>query len=320
MTMDRRSLLGAVAGAGLLASAPARGAAASPTRIPLWPGVPPGAPAAMPVELIKEWGSDPAIPDRAMKGIASPYLEYFAPERPNGAAMMVIPGGAYEWVGIEKEGRDIAGWLAEHGYAAFVLFYRLPGEGWANRENVPLADAQRAIRLIRAHAADYGISAERVGVMGFSAGGHLTADLAARFAVKTYERVDSADAQSARPFLAAPIYPVVSLFAPYVHAGSRDNLLGPNPSDALLAAHSPDRNIPADAPPHFIVHADEDFVPTENSVLLHNALRARKIPVELHIFREGGHGFAMRGIAGKPVGGWPFMFLAFANSMKLPRP
>lgn len=317
MSLDRRSLLGMAAGA--VALTPERAFAAE-ARIPLWPGVPPGAPAALPVARIEDWSSDPGWPDRARKGIASPYLDHVAPERPNGAAMLVIPGGGYEWVGIEKEGLEVAGWLAESGYAAFVLTYRLPGEGWADRANVPLADAQRAIRLIRARAADYGISAERVGVMGFSAGGHLAADLAARFAVKAYERVDAADMQSARPFLAAPVYPVVSMFAPYAHPGSRDHLLGANPSPGMLAAHSPDRNVPADAPPHFIVHAEEEFVPTENSLLLHAALRARKIPVELHLFREGGHGFALRHSAGKPVGAWPHMFLAFARSMRLPRP
>ena len=285
----------------------------------LWPGVPPGMPAVVPVAEIKQWGSDPTVPDRAMKGIAQPWLELFRPSRPNGAAMMVIPGGGYEWVGIEKEGRDIARWLAGQGYAAFVLFYRLPGEGWEHRANVPLADAQRAMRLIRSRAKDYGIDTERVGVMGFSAGGHLTADLAARFATRTYTPVDAVDALSARPFLAAPIYPVVSMSAPYVHPGSRDHLLGANPSAALEAAHSPDRNIPADAPPFFIAHADEDFVPTENSLLLHAALRARKIPVEMHIFGEGGHGFALRGTAGKPVAAWPDLFLRFASAMGLPR-
>ena len=211
-----------------------------------------------------------------------------------------------------------AGWAGQ-GYTAFVLFYRLPGEGWADRANVPLADPQRAMRLIRSMAKDDGMDADRVGVMGFSAGGHLAADLAARFAVQTYAPVDAVDTLSARPFLAAPIYPVISMSAPFVHPGSRDHLLGPNPSPAMEVAHSPDRNVPADAPPAFIAHASEDFVPTENSVLLHAALRACKIPVELHIFGEGGHGFALRNIAGKPVSAWPDLFLRFAKAMGLPR-
>jgi len=318
MTMDRRSLLGMTAGAALLSLGEARADAGPVETIRLWPGIPPGAPATLPVEQVKEWGNDPAHPDRAMKGIARPWLEVFRPARPNGAAMLVIPGGGYEWVGIEKEGSEIAGWLASAGYTAFVLTYRLPGEGWADRANVPLADAQRAMRLIRGGANGYGIDAERVGVMGFSAGGHLAADLLARSAVKTYEPVDAADAFSARPFLAAPIYPVISMSPLYVHPGSRENLLGPNPTPATEAAHSPDRNVPADAPPAFIAHADEDFVPTENSLLLHAAMRARKRPVELHIFGDGGHGFALRAVD-KPVAAWPDLFLRFARAMGLPR-
>ncbi|MCW3846585.1 alpha/beta hydrolase [Sphingomonas sp. LB-2] len=318
MEFDRRSLLGMAAGAAILSTREAR-AGNEPERILLWPGTPSGAPEILPVEEIKEWGSDPANPDRSRRGIARPWIEVFRPARPNGAAMMVIPGGGYAWVWMEKEGYDVARWLAGQGYTAFVLTYRLPGEGWADRANVPLADAQRGVRLIRSQAKAYGIDPERVGVMGFSAGGHLAADLLARFAAKTYAPVDDADALPARPFLAAPIYPVISMSAPYAHPGSRDALLGPNPSAALEAEHSPDRNVPADAPPCFIVHADEDFVPTENSLLLHAAMRARKRPVELHIFGEGGHGFALRNIAGKPVSAWPDLFLRWAKAMGLPR-
>lgn len=319
MEVDRRSLLGLAAGAAMLPAYEAS-AGAEPERVLLWPGTPPGAPATMPVEEIKEWGSDPANPDRSRRGIARPWIEVFRPARPNGAAMMVIPGGGYAWVWMEKEGYDVARWLAEQGYTAFVLTYRLPGEGWADRANVPLADAQRAMRLIRSRAKADGFDPERVGVMGFSAGGHLTADLAVRFGAKTYAPVDAADALSPRPFLAAPIYPVISMSAPYAHPGSRDALLGPNPSAALEAGHSPDRNVPADAPPVFLVHADEDFVPTENSLMLHVALRARKIPVEMHIFGAGGHGFALREIAGKPVAAWPDLFLRWAIAMGLPKP
>lgn len=315
MSLDRRSLLGMAAGAAMLSP---RGAAAAMDveTIPLWPGLPPGAPAVLPAEEITWWDEDRAHPNRARRGIARPWLEVFRPARPNGAAVMVIPGGGYYWVSIEKEGRDIARWLADRGYTAFVLFYRLPGEGWADRSNVPLADAQRGLRLIRARAKAFGFDPARVGAMGFSAGGHLTADLATRFAAKVYDPVDEADALSARPSLAAPIYPVVSLSAPYVHAGSRDQLLGPDPSPAMLAAHSPDRNVPADAPPIFICHAEEDFVPTENSVLLWSAWRARKLPAELHLFREGGHGFSLS-VKDKPVSAWPDLFLRFAASMGL---
>lgn len=314
--IDRRSLLGLAAGAAMLPAGAATAAMADPEMIPLWPGLPPGAPAVLPVEEITFWDQDTAHPNRARRGIGRPWLEVFRPARPNGAAMMVIPGGGYYWVSIEKEGREIAQWLAGQGYTAFVLFYRLPGEGWANRENVPLADAQRGIRLIRARAKDHGFDPARVGVMGFSAGGHLAADLATRFGAPVYAPVDAADGLSARPFVAAPIYPVVSMSAPYVHPGSRDQLLGPNPTPAMEAVHSPDRNVPADAPPCFLAHASEDFVPTENSLLLHAAWRARKLPVEMHIFGEGGHGFALT-VKDKPVSAWPDLFLRFAAAMGL---
>ncbi|MEZ0241735.1 MAG: alpha/beta hydrolase [Sphingomonas sp.] len=319
MSVDRRSLLGMAASAAMLPAARAvagKGASTVET-IPLWPDVPPGAPAKLPVEEITFWDQNPVDLNRARKGIARPWLEVFRPIQSIGAAVMVIPGGGYSWVSIEKEGAEIAEWLNRKGYTAFVLYYRLPGEGWANRENVPLADAQRGMRLIRSRAKEFGFDPERIGAMGFSAGGHLTADLATRFAAKVYDPVDAADALSARPRLAAPIYPVVSMAAPYAHAGSRDQLLGPNPSPEMIAAHSPDRNVPADAPPAFICHAEEDFVPTENSVLLWSAWRARKLPAELHLFREGGHGFALRDGASESVVLWTTLFLSFAASVGL---
>ena len=127
---------------------------------------------------------------------------------------------------IDKEGYEMGHWLAERGFTVFVLFYRLPGEGWAAGPNVALSDAQRAMRLIRSRSGDYGVDPERVAAMGFSAGGHLCADLATRFAAHTYDPVDSADTLSARPLLAAPIYPVISMTAPIAHDMSRELLIG----------------------------------------------------------------------------------------------
>ena len=154
--------------------------------------------------------------------------------------------------------------------------------------------------------------------MGFSAGGHLCADLAARFAARTYEPVDEADTLSAKPHSAAPIYPVVSMDPAVTHAGSREKLLGPNPTAALEAAHSPDRNVPADAPPHFILHAEDDAaVPVENALLLRAALKAKGIPVETHLFAQGGHGFGLRNTVGKPVEVWPELWRAWARTVGL---
>ena len=210
-------------------------------------------------------------------------------------------------------------WLAARGITAFVLFYRLPGEGWRSGPDVALADAQRAMRLIRHRADDFGIDAARVGAMGFSAGGHVCADLAARFDVPTYPPSDPADLLSARPIVAAPIYPVVSMTPPDAHRGSRQLLVGDN--TALEATHSPHRNIPANAPPHFLVHAeDDDAVPVANTLMLAAALRAKGITIETHLFSIGGHGFGLRKAAGKPVAIWPDLFMAWLGTQALVPP
>ena len=154
--------------------------------------------------------------------------------------------------------------------------------------------------------------------MGFSAGGHLCCDLTARFAAKTYEAVDKADTLSARPFVSAPIYPVVSMFAPHAHGGSREKLIGAQASLQLEIAHSPHLNLPDNAPPVFLVHAeDDDVVPVENSLLFRAALRAQKIPVETHLFTHGGHGFGLRKVIGKPAEMWPQLFVDWGRAMGL---
>ncbi len=174
------------------------------------------------------------------------------------------------------------------------------------------------MRLIRHRARDYGIDPERVAAMGFSAGGHVAADLGTRFAARVYAPVDAADALPARPFAVATIYPVVSMTAPVAHAGSREQLLGKDASAVLERAHSPQLNVPRDAPPWFIVQAeDDDTVPVENALLLRAALRERGTPVETHLFTHGGHGFGLRKVVGKPAGAWPDLFLAWARAAGL---
>jgi acetyl esterase/lipase len=275
-------------------------------------------PEVPPVEALTERSTSPRVADRALRGITHPRMDVFRPDRPNGAGVLLFPGGGYHHVVVDKEGHEMARWLAARGFTAFVLFYRLPGDGWAAGPDVALADAQRAMRVIRHRAGGFGLAPDRLATIGFSAGGHLCADLAARFATPTYEAVDAADATSARPFCAAPIYPVVSMRRDIAHAGSRRLLLGDAADESLEAAHSPDRNIPGDAPPHFIVHAEDDpAVPVENTLLLRAALKARGIPVETHLFRSGGHGFGLRGAAGKPVEAWPELWRAWALSAGL---
>jgi acetyl esterase/lipase len=286
--------------------------------IDLWPSGAPGAPDRPLVETVEERSTDAEVSDRAVWGISRPRMVVFRPRLPNGSAVLAMPGGGYRWVVVDKEGYEIARWLSGRGFTVFVLFYRLPGEGWKAGPDVALADAQRAIRLIRSRARDYGILPERVAAMGFSAGGHVCADLATRFAFKTYDPVDPADRLSARPDIAAPIYPVQSMTSPLAHAGSRELLIGKDASPALEAAHSPALNVGRDTPPCFLVHAEDDpTVPVENSLLFRAALKQAGVPVETHLFTHGGHGFGLRRAMGKPAEIWPELFLAWARSQGL---
>lgn len=330
MTINRRSLIATglalgVAGRAGAQTPPPFSVKALPPGLPqphetidLWPHGAPGMPAPPPVEVVDERSTDALVSDRAVHGIIRPRMAVFRPDRPNGAAVMITPGGGYRWVVVDKEGYEIARWLVARGFTAFVLFYRLPGEGWASGADTPLADAQRAMRLIRHRARDFAIDPERVAAMGFSAGGHVCADLGARFAAPVYAPVDAADRLSARPICAAPLYPVVSMDPAIAHMGSREKLLGASPTPQAEAAHSPDRNVPADAPPHFLLHAeDDDVVPVDNTLRLHAALRARKVPVELHLFANGGHGFGLRKAIGKPVEAWPDLWRGWARTVGL---
>lgn len=330
MTIDRRSLIVA----GLASTLTARAGAQTPPpvavggqtgdlpqpaeTIDLWPA---GAPGRLPqplAETVNERSTDPLVPDRAVFGITRPRMAVFRPDRPNGAAVLIAPGGGYRWVVVDKEGYEMARWLTARGFTAFVLFYRLPGEGWASGPDTPLIDAQRAMRLIRHRAADYAIDPERVSAMGFSAGGHVCASLSTRFAVPVYAPVDAADRLSARPLCAAPIYPVISMDPAIAHAGSRRLLLGERPSPGQETAWSPDQTVPADAPPHFLLHAEDDAsVPVDNTLRLRAALAARKVPVETHLFAAGGHGFSLRKAVGKPVEVWPELWRSWAATVGL---
>jgi acetyl esterase/lipase len=242
----------------------------------------------------------------------------FRPAIPNGSAVLVMPGGGYRWVVIDKEGYEVARWLSARGYTVFVLFYRLPGEGWKAGPDVALADAQRAIRLIRQRARDYGILPERVAAMGFSAGGHVCGDLATRFATLVYDAVDSADGLISRPDAAALIYAVQSMRAPIAHAGSRALLIGKDASAERERAHSPASNVTRQTPPCFVVHAEDDpTVPVDNSLEFRAALKRAGVPVETHLFTNGGHGFGLRRAMGKPAEAWPDLFARWTATQGL---
>ena len=330
MILDRRTALLSTLALGLAGRAAAQTAPpatpASPhmsfpdpaETIDLWPAGAPGAPAVLPVETVKERSTDPAYNDRYVFGISRPRMAVFRPEKPDGSAVLITPGGGYSWVVIDKEGYEMARWLSARGATVFVLFYRLPHEGWASGPDTPLADAQRAMRLIRHRAGAYGVDPKRVCAMGFSAGGHLCADLTTRFAAPVYAPVDAADRLSARPDAAAPIYPVISMTLPTAHAGSRKNLIGEDATPERERAHSPHWNVPKDVPPAFLLHAEDDrSVVVENTLMLRQALVAAGAPVETHLFADGGHGFGLRLSRGKTVEGWENLFYAWGRKRGL---
>ena len=298
--VDRRSFL-ALGGTLLLAQATAQERKLAPPpppkvlpenwkkapSIPLWPGRPPGS-GFKAQTLPADWS--PVF----LRNVSTPDLRVFRPERPNGHALLVIPGGAYWFVSAGNEGAELASRMTAQGVTVFVLTYRLPGEGWENRADVPLQDAQRAMRVIRSQASQYGIDPNKVSALGFSAGGHLTATLATQHAEKAYKAVDAADELSARPFAAGLVYPVITMEKPWTHMQSRGLLLGDNPTDSEVARRSAEKHVDASTPPVFIVHAmDDAAVPVENSLRMMNALREAKRPVEAHLIQEGGHAFGV---------------------------
>jgi acetyl esterase/lipase len=308
---------GVLAQAANAASQPGTWPAYPAEEIDLWPGTPPGAPATLPVEQVIDNGTAEHH-GRIVKGIARPRMKVFRPAQPNGAALLVTPGGSYSVILIDGEGYQFAPQLTASGWTVFVLYYRLPGEGWANRADVPLADGQRAMRLIRSRAAQYGLDPAKVGALGFSAGGHLCGDLATRFDAKVYDPVDAADRLSARPAIAATIYAVQSMSAPLTHGISHDQLLGPNPSPEMERAHSPAHNVSAATPPCFLAHAEDDrVVPVENTVEMRAALKAAGVKVETHLFAAGNHGFFVPGPAGEPARHWPELFATWAKGQGL---
>jgi acetyl esterase/lipase len=283
--------------------------------VPLWPGPIPGDRHAAIVRKIADQSHDPQHPDRWVTGIAQPVLVVRRPARPNGAAVLVMPGGGYGFLSYDNEGVSQAAWLNARGITAFILLYRLPGEGWNDRQLVPLQDAQRALRLIRAQASRFQVDPGRIAVLGFSAGGHLAGSLGTRFAERTYAPVDAIDTVSARPDLVGLLYPVISLEAPFTHGGSRDMLLGADASPALRHAGSVEARVTADTPPTFLAHAaDDGLVPVANSLAMLSVLTAQKRPAELHVFENGGHGFGVRLPRTMRASTWPDLFHAFAVS------
>jgi len=229
---------------------------------------------------------------------------YPAPEaKATGTAVVICPGGAYWGMAVKHEGSQVAKWLNSLGITAFVLKYRLPDDSiMANKTIGPMQDGQRAIRIVRSHAKEWGINPDKIGIMGFSAGGHLASTLSTHFNEKVYQ---SEDSTSARPDFSLLIYPVISMDLTITHWGSRENLLGKNPSPELVKHFSNELQVNEQTPPAFLaLSIDDDAVPVQNSISYALALKKFKIPCELHLYQSGGHGYGM----GKPAnteGTWP---------------
>lgn len=229
--------------------------------------------------------------------VQAPDITVYLPAKrsTSGQAVVICPGGGYATLAYNWEGSDVAKLLNGKGICAIVLKYRLPN----SKSNVtphltPLMDAKRAIRLVRANAAKWNINKNNVGIMGFSAGGHLASTLATHFDNGDAGSADSVERQPSRPDFAVLVYPVISMSKPIMHAGSRNNLIGTTPDSSLAKLYSNELQVTKETPPTFLVHASDDKgVPVENSLLFYQACKDNNVPVEMHIYPKGGHGFGL---------------------------
>jgi acetyl esterase/lipase len=251
-----------------------------------------------------------------------PTLTFYAPwpENKTGTAVIVAPGGSYQMLASNHEGRQTANWLNSLGVAAFVLKYRL---GPKYHYPVELEDAQRAIRYVRAHAASYGVSPARIGMLGFSAGGHLTSLAGTHFDAGNSSAADPIDRVGSRPDFLVLGYPVITMLPPYAHEGSVHALLGEDPTTGERQAMSNELHVARDTPPAFLFSTTEDqTVPVENSVMFYLALRKAGVPAELHVFEKGPHGVGLD--LGDPVlGKWPGLLANWLRSrglLEMPQP
>jgi acetyl esterase/lipase len=232
--------------------------------------------------------------DTIVHFISQPTLSVFLPDKSkaNGTAVIICPGGGYWIASIVKEGYAVARRFNEMGIAAFVLKYRIPNDSaMVDKTIAPLQDAQRAIQLVRMNAKEWNIDTNKVGIMGFSAGGHVASTAATHFE-KSY--IDNSQKIDLRPDFALLIYPVISFTDAIAHIGSRDQLIGKNPSQKMIDLYSGELQVTAQTPPTFLVQAsDDNTVPVANSIVYYEALLKYKIPVEMHLYKSGGHGFGM---------------------------
>lgn len=276
--------------------------AIAPPLIPLWPEGVPG--------LKPDAGPETRLEGGRVANIHHPSLTVFPAERPNGTALIICPGGGYMRLAFEHEGIVPAHWANAHGMTAFVIKNRLVEYG----APAPLQDVLRAIRIVRSRAREFGVRPDRIGIMGFSAGGHLAASAATLYVDPAGMTGNPIDAYSARPDFAILVYPVITMRVPYAHEGSVHALLGPHPTADQIGHYSLDEQVNSRCPPTFLVATEEDkTVPPKNSLLFYEALRKAGVPAELHLFEHGAHGFGMNPDLG-PTSTWPELAATWLKS------
>ena len=259
--------------------------------IPLWKTIPGAIPASDYKEELRvdEHGNPTGI-----SKVTEPTLKIFLADNKNikNAAVIICPGGGYAHLSNEKEGDNVAVWLNSIGVSAFVLKYRLPSDMIMEDKTVgPLQDAQEAMRIVRRHADEWNLDATKIGVLGFSAGGHLASTLSTHYNDTVYKTNDNI---SSRPDFSILIYPVISMDETTTHKVSKENLLGEKPSNELIAKFSNEKQVDSNTPTTFLVHATDDkSVVVENSFTYYLALKRHNVPAEMHVYETGGHGFSL---------------------------
>jgi acetyl esterase/lipase len=235
-----------------------------------------------------------------------PQLEVYLPNKKSasGQAVIICPGGGYAILAYDWEGTDIAKLLNAKGIAAFVLKYRLPDPLSSTApDKVPLMDAKQAMRIVRARATEWNVNPNKIGIMGFSAGGHLASTFSTHFEEDT------------KPNFSILIYPVISMDKSITHMGSRNNLIGNNPTNAMIKWYSNELQVTSNMPPTFLIHAtDDDVVTVENSLLYYQALKVNKVPTEMHIYPAGGHGFGLAN-GNKSLESWPSLMIEWIKGL-----
>ena len=260
-------------------------------------------------EKLKLWNGKAPIGDGKFEQ-ADARITVHKPEKPNGTAIVICPGGGYGGLVTGAEGHGIAAWLNRHGITGVVLEYRLP----KGRHTVPLLDAQRAIRTVRANAKAWGIDPKKIGIMGFSAGGHLASTAGTHFDDGDPKATDPIDRNSCRPDFMILVYPVITM-GEKTHGGSRNNLLGKNPDAKLVELFSNEKQVTAKTPPAFLAHAKDDrAVVPENSKVFYEALQKQKVPAKYLELPSGGHG--LNGYKGPMWDAWQKQSLAWLAEMK----